>query len=131
MPTATVSITGTDRIERDLKQLRRDAEAPARNFAGGVAKTLAAKAAAKAQKRSGRMAGAMRGKTTARKILLTNSTVYANPQHWGGHVGRRHATYNVGTRFAYEVLQGNLDEVVDEVGDEIIDDMRRRGWHRG
>jgi hypothetical protein len=128
---ATVSITGIDRIERDLRQLRRDAEAPARNFAGGVAKTLAVRAAAKAQKRTGRMAGAMRGKTTARKILLTNPVVYAPVQHWSGHVGRRKATYIVGTRWAYEVLKNELDEVADEVGDEIIDDMRRRGWHRG
>ena len=107
------------KLPRELNKVQREA-----------LKSTALKAAAYAPKRSGKLAASIRPYATAKSAGLRSPVVYANAHHWGGTVGPKKTSYIRPTFFAFRAVRGDLDEIVEKMGDNFDALARRHGFNR-
>lgn len=130
MPNA-IKAEGLNELRRDLKAIDKKLPRELTKAQREALKPTAAKAAGFAPRRpsSGRLAASIRPFATARSAGLRSPLPYANVQHWGGNVGRNKATHVRATFFAFKAVRGDLDDIVERMGDAIDALAKRHGFN--
>jgi len=127
MPQA-IKVEGLAEFRRDLRAIDRKLPRELNKAQREALKGTAQKAAQLAPKRSGRLAASIRPFATARAAGLRSPLIYANAQHWGGTVGPKKTSYIRPTFFAFRAVRGDLDEIVDKLGDAVEAVARKHGF---